>query len=149
MKDKQLFARTFPTDHTKIIRDSKIRFKIIIGRRSDDSEEMEKRRQIAEQENIEILSFDRLSQLARRRQHYFDHADIYSGQMDSVPFYKRNALGNPFFRCMSDSQWRKICRTGHHHFYTGLLDEILANRTYNEQFEHFKALGYELGDNSA
>lgn len=71
MKDKYLFSRTFPTEHTKIIRESKLNFKIIIGCRSEDLDEMEKRRQICEQENIEIISFDRLSQVARRRQYYF------------------------------------------------------------------------------
>jgi len=146
MKDKYLFHKTFPTDHSKILRDSKLSFKIIIGRRTGDMEELEKRRQIAEQENIEIISFDRLTDLARNRQHYFDHADIYSGQMDAEPFHKRNALGNPFYTCMGDSQWRKICNTGHHHFYTGLLDEILQCRTYNSHFERFKQLGYDFGD---
>ena len=56
--DKHLFRTTFPTENTKIIRDSKLSFKIIIGRRSDDLEEVEKRRQIEMEQNIEIISFD-------------------------------------------------------------------------------------------
>ena len=142
INDKPMFMRTFPTDNTKVIGDSKLSFKIIIGRRSDDQEEVEKRRQIAEQENIEILSFDRLTDIARYRKYYFESAMISSGQMDSEPFYKRNALGNPFFVCMTDSEWRTICRRGHHHFYSGLLDEILERRRYNQHFEQFKALGH-------
>lgn len=92
INDKPLFYRTFPTDNAKVIRDSKLSFKIIIGRRTDDLEELEKRRQIAEQENIEILSFDRLMDIAQWRRHYFDHARIYSGQMDDVPFFKKTNL---------------------------------------------------------
>lgn len=144
INDKPLFYRTFPTDNAKIIRDSKLSFKIIIGRRSNDLEELEKRRQIADQEGIEILSFDRLTDFAKSRVQYFDHARIYSGQMDHEPFYKRNALGNPFFKCMSDAEWRRICRKGHHHFYSGLLDEILDCRRYNEHFERFKELGHDF-----
>lgn len=47
---------------------------------------------------------------------------------------------------MTDAEWRRICRKGHHHFYSGLLDEILQCRNYNEHFDRFKKLGHERVD---
>jgi len=140
INNKPFMKKTFPTSNTKIIRDSKLKFKIVIGRTTDNLEELEKRRQIAEQENIEIISFDRLTEFAKHRKLFFDEATISAAQMNDVPYYKKNQLANPFYECISDATWRQICRNGHSHFYSNNLDIILENRTYNEHFEIFKQI---------
>lgn len=140
INNKSFLKRTFPTSNTKIIRDSKLKFKIIIGRTTENLEELEKRRQIAEENNIEIISFDRLTEFARHRQLFFDEARIMAAQMDAVSYHKKNQLANPFFECTNDSTWRQICKNGHSHFYSNNLDIILQNRTYSEHFESFKRI---------
>lgn len=49
--------------------------------------------------------------------------------MDDVDDKRKNELANPFFECISDSQWKKICNKVH--FYTGMIDQIIQNKTYN------------------
>ncbi|MCX6318076.1 MAG: DUF4263 domain-containing protein [Bacteroidetes bacterium] len=138
INNKSEFRKIFPTASTKIIKDSKLRFKIIIGRRSDNLEHLEKRRQIAEQENIEIISFDRLTDLAKYRVSFFEVAKIYAAQMDNISYDLRNQLANPFYKCTKDSEWRSICKKGHSHIYTNLIEDILKIRTYNEYFDKYK-----------
>lgn len=141
MNNKSEFKKIFPTSSTKIIKDSKLRFKIVIGRRTSNLEHLEKRRQIAEQENIEIISFDRLTDLAKWRRRFSDVAEIFAAQMKDVRYSLRNELANPFYKCTTDSEWRSICRKGHSHFYTNMIEDILAIRTYNEYFETYKTNG--------
>lgn len=138
INNKSTFKRVFPTVNTRIITDSRLHFKIIIGRRNNNLEELEKRRQISEQENVEIISFDRLTEMAQRRRLFFNDSYIVSGQMDDVDYKIKNELANPFFECISDSQWKRMCNKGLSHFYTGMIDQIIQNRTYNKYFDEFK-----------
>jgi hypothetical protein len=140
INNKSEFKKIFPTSSTKIIKDSRLRFKIVIGRKTDNQEHLEKRRQISEQENIEIVSFDRLTDLAKRRRCFSDVAEIYASQMDSIPYDLKNQLANPFYRCITDSEWRSICRKGHSHIYTNMISDILNIRSYNEYFDDYKKI---------
>lgn len=132
------FHRIFPTVNTKLRKDSKLRFKIIIGKRTDDLQELEKRQQISALENVEIISFDRLTDFAKSRYIFFDEPMISSTEMQNVPYQRRNELANPFYMCFTDAEWRKLCYKGSSHFYTTKLEEILTVRKYNEDFEKFK-----------
>lgn len=138
--DKNFFKKFLPTTSTKIVGDSRIRFKIIIGRRTENKDEVEKRRQYAEIHNIEIISFDRLTDILMMRKGFHNDPLIYSGQMHFLDdAEKKNSLANPFFECIGDSTWKKICKAGHNkHFHTNYLNEILNNRTYSEYFDMFK-----------
>lgn len=136
-EDKGLFKKIFPTANTRVVSNSRLRFKIIIGRRTDNAEEIEKRKQIADEQNVEIVSYDRLTDKLNRS-YFLETAQIYSSQMDGKPYELRNALANPFYTCISDSDWRQICRRGDSHIYHVLLDEILNIREYNDCFEKFK-----------
>jgi Domain of unknown function (DUF4263) len=138
--EKSFFKKFLPTTSTKIIENSQIRFKIIIGRRLENKEDQEKRRQYAETNNIEIISFDRLTDVLMMRKNFQNEPMIHSGQMHFLDdLEKKNDLANPFFECVNDSSWKKICKAGHEkHFYTNYLDEILAHRTYSKYFEMFK-----------
>jgi hypothetical protein len=139
-KNKDFFSKYLPTTSTRVIKDSRIVFKIIIGRRSDDAEVMEKRRQIAEDENIEIVSFDRLTDTLKFKSRFSNKLSIYAAQMADVDQLKINQLANPFYECITDSIWRTICKKGHtNHFYYNFLDELLKHRTYNKYFDDFKS----------
>lgn len=140
MNNRSAFRRMLPTVNTRVVSDSRLRFKIIIGRRTGDIEELEKRRQISEEENIEIISFDRLTETARNRRVFWNAADIFSAEAESLDYEKRNELANPFARCISDSQWKGFAKKARSHFYPRMVDEILRVRTYNEYFDEFKKL---------
>jgi hypothetical protein len=138
--EKNFFRKFLPTTSTKVINDSKIKFKIIIGRRTNNKEELEKRRQYSEEYNIEILSYDRLTEILNSRRLFLNEPTIFSAQMEFLDApLKKNQLANPFFCCTSDSTWKTICKAGHTgHFYYNFLDKILSNRTYSDYFEEFK-----------
>ncbi|MBN9350344.1 MAG: DUF4263 domain-containing protein [Chitinophagaceae bacterium] len=140
INNKNEFKRIFPTVSTKVIKDSRLKFKMVIGRRTENLEYLEKRRQIAELENIEIISFDRLTDLAKSRRHFSDIPEFYAAQMDSVSYALKNELANPFYKCMSDSEWRSICKKGHSHIYTNMINDIVNIRTYSDYFEVYKKL---------
>jgi hypothetical protein len=134
MDNRSAFKNILPTTSTKMLKHSKINFKIIIGRRTDNQEHVEKRNQIAELEDVEIISFDRLTDIIERD-------TVFSVLAETQPWienHERNELANPFHVCITDSEWRKICRKGHSHIYSNLVEEILEIRTYNEYFEKFK-----------
>lgn len=135
--NKGEFKKTFPTVNTKIIRDSKLKFKIIIGRRTDNQEHIDKRRQIEESENVEIISFDRLTDLAGHRLKFSNEPLIFASQLESKSEHLRNRLANPFYECTKDSIWRRICKKGPSHFYSNMLNEILEVRSYNESMYEF------------
>ncbi len=137
--NRNQFHKIFPTSNTKVIKDSKLRFKIIIGRRTSSQLELERRRQIEEEMNIEIISFDRLTDLAIDKRMFLNETTLSSAQKDfNVSAQKDNELANPFYECIKDSDWRSICSNGHSHIHTGLIDEILKVRKYNEDFGKYK-----------
>jgi hypothetical protein len=141
LKDnRSFFLKTFPTTTTRIDTDSKLRFKIIIGRRTTNKDELAKRAQIEDENNVEIWSFDRLTDLIIGRGYFHKTARIYAAQTESLPDYLLNELANPFFICASDSEWREICKKGKSHIYYHLIDDIIRIRKYNEYYEKFKTL---------
>jgi hypothetical protein len=140
INNKSEFKKIFPTVSTKVIKESRLRYKIVIGRRTNNQEDLEKRRQISEQENIQIISFDRLTDMAKARIAFPNEALIYSAEMDSIPFERKNNLANPFFECITDSVWRSICKRGHAHIYSRMIDDILQVRTYNRYFDEYKMI---------
>ncbi|MDY3337643.1 DUF4263 domain-containing protein [Riemerella anatipestifer] len=137
INNKTEFQRIFPTSSTKIIKDSKLSFKIVIGRRTHNLDDLEKRRQIQEQEKIEIVSFDRLTEIAKSKVFFPNEPMIYSAQMDNIEFTLKNQLANPFYKCINDSTWRAMCRKGHSHIYSNLIREILNNREYSHYYKEF------------
>jgi hypothetical protein len=147
INNKSEFKKIFPTVSTKVIKDSRVRYKIVIGRRTNSQEDLEKRRQISEQENIQIVSFDRLTDMAKNRMAFPNKALIFSAEMESIPFELKNNLANPFFECISDSMWRSICKKGHAHIYSRMIEDILQVRTYNKYFDEYKMAPKEIVNN--
>lgn len=138
--NSDFIKKNLPTTSTRLTGESRIRFKILIGRRLENKDDIDKRQQYSELHNIEIISYDRVTDFLELHKGFHNHPMIYSGQMSSLRNpAKKNELANPFFECISDSTWRKICKAGHtNHFHTNFLDEILSNRTYSKYFEIFK-----------
>lgn len=138
IKNRTGFKKIFPTTSTRVIKDSRLRFKIIIGRREKNEEVLEKRRQIAESENIEILSFDRLTDKLNGIKLFPDEPLISAREMDDIDWDIKNQLANPFYICHSHSDWMKICKKGSFHIYSRMCKEIVESRNYNTYFEKFK-----------
>lgn len=144
--DNRTFMKNaFPTISTRVMRRSKLTFTIIIGRRTNNSEHLEKRDQIAENEKINIISYDRLTDLAKLK--FFPmEPHISCAELENMPYHMRNELANPFFQCISDSIWKSINKEGNYHIYDELLDKILKNRIYNKYFKIFKQKKLKLNN---
>ena len=140
INNRPIFRHILPTMSTRVISNSRLRFKIIIGRRTDDLDQLEKRRQISEEDNVEIVSFDRLTEIAQKSRIFWNYSDLFSAEMDRIDREKKNELANPFARCISDSQWKGFCKKASFHFYSRMIDEILRCRTYNDYFDEFRKL---------
>jgi hypothetical protein len=67
INNKSMFKKILPTINTQIVSDSKVNFTIVIGRRTDNAGILEKRNQIAEENNIKIISYDRLTEYFKNR----------------------------------------------------------------------------------
>jgi hypothetical protein len=142
--DKDFFRKNFPTTSTKMISESKIKFSIIIGNETSNKEDLEKRRQISEEEGVKIYSYDRMTFFLKNRGHFSDVADIYSSQFEDLEYSIKNQLANPFATCISHSDWRRICKRGDSHIYYKLAQEIIDIRENNGYFEKFKLLHSSL-----
>lgn len=133
----------FPTLTTRVMRLSKLTFTIIIGRRTGNLEILEKRNQIADNEKIKIVSYDRLTDLAKIK--FFPiEPHISCSELDHMPYHMRNELANPFYQCISDSVWKSINKEGHYHIYDTLLEQILKHRKYNKYFNIFKQMYQDI-----
>ena len=109
-------------------------FTIIIGRRTENTLEIEKRNQIAGELKINIRSFDYLTDLLERRRFFNDAClDINSG------LCLENQIENPFYKAINDSKWRKFCSSKFNwtHFYKNSCSEIIKIRDYNNLMQNF------------
>ncbi|GAB6012820.1 Shedu anti-phage system protein SduA domain-containing protein [Viscerimonas tarda] len=118
-----------PTVNTRIIHKSNFNFKIIIGRRIANSHSIDKRNQIANEIGAEIRSFDYLTEKLKTRL-FYPMAWLENG----IEYYEKS-IGNPFFKAISDSRWKKFCLSNditNCHFYSHHYEEILKMRKYNK-----------------
>jgi hypothetical protein len=118
-------SKYLPTTSTRVIRNSNLRFKIIIGRRLVNPHDIEKRNQIADELGTEIRSFDYLTDRLRTRE-FFTHA----WTSDAEDFFERE-LAKPFFSAFTDSEWKHFCKTRRvetFHFYSTHYRDIVKLR---------------------
>ena len=122
------FKKHLPTVSTRVISESFLKFKIIIGRRITNQYEIEKRNQIGAEIGAEIRSFDYLTNKLKSREfHPISWLSIESQCYDEE-------MANPFYIAMSDSEWKKFCNSGKletFHFYSYHAKEIIERRKYN------------------
>lgn len=119
------FKKYLPTLSTRVIMQSHLRFKIIIGRRLTNPIEIEKRNQIAEEIGVEIRSFDYLTDKFKTRE-FFPTVWLENGNE-----YCSEKIANPFFKAFTDSKWKKFCNSkklATFHFYSRHCEDLLNIR---------------------
>ncbi len=134
IENKTWLKKYLPSQTTRIINNPGVIFTIIIGRRTENTLEIEKRNQIAGELKINIRSFDYLTDLLERRRFFNDAClDINSG------LCLENQIENPFYKAINDSKWRKFCSSKFNwtHFYKNSCSEIIKIRDYNNLMQNF------------
>lgn len=140
--EKKYFQKYLPTTNTRVVSDSNLKFKIIIGRSENIPTLLEKRSLYMSELGIEIRSFDYLSSLVSNRL-FFNWALLhYVAGTEKISPTKLNQLANPFFKAVTDSQWRSFCekRIPTFHLYSRIIDEVIALRTYNKLQDKIRTL---------
>lgn len=102
--------RILPSKSFVVADQPAFKFTIIIGRRQDRDEWLHFRNQLAEQMNIEIRSFDYLTDRLTKRM-FSDAPIICSSEFHRLPFETKNALANPFSTALKNSVWRKLVKS--------------------------------------
>lgn len=123
--NKSWLHKFLPTTSTRVIRDSNLKFKIIIGRRIQNPHDIEKRNQISSELGAEIRSFDYLIDSVKTRK-FYPHA----WTEDAGNLYEQE-LANPFYRAFSDSEWKHFAncrRLETFHFYSKHFRDIIELR---------------------
>ncbi len=126
------FKNYLPTINTRVISNSQLRFKIIIGRRLTNPLDIEKRNQIADEIGAEIRSFDYLTDKFKKR--IFKHTTWLEGDKEDYG----ELLANPFYKAFSDSEWKQFCNSEQisgSHFYSHHCESILKYRKYNDKIK--------------
>ncbi|MCM0196076.1 MULTISPECIES: Shedu anti-phage system protein SduA domain-containing protein [Bacteroides] len=134
MENKTWFKKYLPSQTIRVVSNPGVIFTIIIGRRTENSLEIEKRNQIADELKINIRSFDYLTDLLERRR-FFNNACLdINGEL-----WLENQIENPFYKAISDSKWRKFCSSKFNwtHFYKNSCKEIVKIRDYNNLIHDF------------
>lgn len=135
IEEKSWFRKFLPSQTTRVITNTGVNFSIIIGRRTDNQLEIEKRNQIADEMRISIRSFDSLTDILRKRE-FFPSAHLDTEKGDFV----ENQMENPFYKAINDSDWKKFCRNKFNwtHFHKNNYEQILKLREYNDLIKKWK-----------
>lgn len=121
----------------KLVRDSNVKFKIIIGTRDNSRDFIEQRNQYAHELKIEIRSFDSLSDNLKRRS-FHESPRVFSAELQHLPLQIKNKLANPFYKATKESDWKKICnKINPRHSFAMNYELILETREYNNLFYEF------------
>lgn len=139
IENKGYFKKFLPTVNTKILSDSQIKFKIVIGRR-DEQISLEKRNQIANENQIEIRSFDSLADKLRSD---LIHGELWHQREDKGYVYLINKISSPFLKAITDSSWKELCDSKSippSHFYSNVDSSISEHLKFNKLFEEYKKL---------
>lgn len=114
-----------PTISTRVVFNSHLKFKIVIGRRLSNPFEIEKRNQIAEEIGAEIRSFDYITDRFNLRD--FRRA----AWLENEYHFFKEEVGNPFYKALTDSQWKKFCnrqKVSTFHFYSYHCEDLVTFR---------------------
>jgi Domain of unknown function (DUF4263) len=124
------------------------RYKIIIGTRENSEKYIDKRNQYGADNNIEIRSFDYLTDCLKGR-FFSDEAHLGNGNWDFENRYLCKKLANPFVESFTDSEWKKILENPEihrrPHFMSHAADVITSSWNVNQKLvnkfdEFLKAL---------
>ncbi|MBV4359106.1 Shedu anti-phage system protein SduA domain-containing protein [Pinibacter aurantiacus] len=124
--DNKAWVKAYlPTINTRVIFDSQLKFTIVIGRRTDNPYEIEKRNQIGKEIGAEIRSFDYLTDKVTKRIFY-----PRAWTEDDFPDFE-SQLANPFHKAITDARWKKFCKSTQvacSHFYSRHYCEVIKKR---------------------
>ncbi len=139
IENKSYFKKFLPTVNTKILNNSKITFKIIIGRRNEEIS-LEKRNQIANENNIQIRSFD---SLADKLKSNVIRNELWNRRDDKNDKILINRMSSPFLKAITDSAWKELCNTRSvpdSHFYSNIDSSISKYLKFNKLFNNYRSL---------
>jgi hypothetical protein len=140
IKDNRSEAtKIFPASGIRLYGKPNFSFKIVIGRRNANKEWIDRRIALGKQLNIEIRSYDYLTDLLKERM-FFDEAATGSAEDSKLTDYQKNQLANPFFKSFSDQQWRNLIKKEGRvvpHFVCFCAESIIENRYLNQMYFKF------------
>lgn len=123
------------------------KYTIIIGRRKETAEFLHLRNQFGKDVNIEIRSFDYLTDKLLARQHFSVTPSIQSEDFKQLDFKIRNELANPFAEAFKSSVWREMTRSGilcDSHMIAKNAEVLLSKRTLNDAMNDFLDYWFSL-----
>ena len=114
-------------------------FTIVIGRRSNKKIDLDKRNQLSAAENVQIRSYDYLTELLQKRI-FSEDLLLCSSEADQLGSRERNELVNPFAEAMRDAEWRRFLKAQPDiaHMYANNARLILEMRRYNRLLRRFE-----------
>lgn len=139
IENKSYFKKFLPTVNTKILSDTKVAFKIIIGRRNEGMN-LEKRNQIADENNIQIRSFDSLTD--KLKSNVIRH-ELWNQRDDKNYITLINRMSSPFLKAITDSAWKELCNTRivpDSHFYSNIDSSISKYLKFNKLFNDYRGM---------
>jgi hypothetical protein len=135
--NKSYFRKYLPTANTRVVNNSNLKFKIIIGRRESPINDFEKRLQIGSENNVEIRSFDSLTDKLSSR-FFMPYSTLNDKEKLSDDILTK--IANPFSKALTDSDWRELCdnvRIPATHVYSQISDLLVDKFKNNELYRKY------------
>lgn len=134
---------------------AKFEYQIIIGRREHTAKWRGKLQQAAQQNGIEIRSFDYLTdKMTEIIRHGFRlHCDCESSaQLRRLEKQTSNQMANPFLSTLNDPVWRDLIRQVAfrgwlHHLVSEIADKLVDNLRCSRRLDQFDRLWSRLDEN--
>lgn len=142
-KNTQEAQRIFPSDKFSL---QNFEYLIYIGNRKNSEEFVEDRNRLAEENNIEIRSFDSLTDNLLKG-NFDTFLTMSSSESESLPIEINNQLANPFCKAYTDKNWRKIVNSHKFcdfHIISKNAHILLKNRDYNPLLAKFQKIWRNL-----
>jgi hypothetical protein len=120
-----------------------LRYRIVIGTGLNTEKWTEKRNDFATKTQLDIRSYDSLTEHLRVFPRLFqDKSILWSAEERDLTFRARNALANPFFRAFTDAEWRRLATelADSPHFTELNAWVFLKHRSYVPELRRFQRL---------
>jgi hypothetical protein len=102
-------GRIFPSGELNSEGQGVFKYKVIIGRRTNSEEHLNRRNQIENTEGVEVRSFDYLTDKLKRRI-FLNEFLAVSPECKALSEEEQNLLVNPFNEAIPDARWRKMVK---------------------------------------
>jgi len=131
--NRSLAMRMFSTLGVRVSRLPNFTFTVIIGTRENSQRWLQERNQYADENCIQIRSYDYLTDRLKKRM-YFDRTFIASAEWEQVDERLTEKLANPFLMAFTDSEWKDLINElGPHgsHFTAAACKLLVERGNYN------------------